>query len=214
MAEPTTTSHAPRGRLDKRAAILAGALTVFARDGYTRAGIDAIATEAGVSTRTIYNHFEDKARLFQTVIRDSAERVADAQLAVMDRYLHRVVDIEADLVEFARAWLAPMPDAADHFALVRQVRAEGDHVPRRAVEAWRDAGPLRVQRALADRFQRLADDGWLHLEDADLAAQHFSRLVAPPDRFKHPAPPAVTEELDGLVAAGVRAFLYGHLPRP
>jgi len=33
------------------------------RDGYTRASIDAISAEAGVSTRTIYNHFTDKAML-------------------------------------------------------------------------------------------------------------------------------------------------------
>ncbi|MEU7831466.1 TetR family transcriptional regulator [Nonomuraea sp. NPDC049129] len=39
-----------------RRAIMAGALTLFARDGYTRAGLDAITVEAGVSNRTIYNH--------------------------------------------------------------------------------------------------------------------------------------------------------------
>ena len=44
-------------RPDKREAILRGALTVFARDGYTRASIDAIAKEGEVSTRTLYNHF-------------------------------------------------------------------------------------------------------------------------------------------------------------
>ena len=48
-------------RSDKRRAIIDGALAVFARDGYTRASIDAISAEAGVSTRTVYNHFTDKA---------------------------------------------------------------------------------------------------------------------------------------------------------
>lgn len=62
---------------------MAGALTVFARDGYMRASVDAIAAEAGVSTRTIYNHFQDKAQLFQTVIQESATRVAEAQIAII-----------------------------------------------------------------------------------------------------------------------------------
>lgn len=212
MAEPNTSTPSPRGgRQDKRAAIIAGAFAVFARDGYSRASVDAIATEAGVSTRTIYNHFDDKATLFQAVIRESAERVAEAQLAVMDRHLHRIVDLEPDLVEFALAWVAPLPDVADHVALVRQVRAEGEHVPAAAVQAWREAGPLRVQRALADRFRQLADDGRLQLDDAELAAQQFSRLVTPPDRFKHGDRPA--SDVHEVIAAGVRTFLYGHVPR-
>ena len=68
MAKSTTIVVVER---DKRRAILAGALTVFARDGYTRASIDAIAAQAIVSTRTIYNHFQCKAHLFQTVIQES-----------------------------------------------------------------------------------------------------------------------------------------------
>ncbi|MEV6149621.1 helix-turn-helix domain-containing protein [Nonomuraea sp. NPDC052129] len=58
-----------------RQAIMAGALTLFARDGYTRARRDAIAVEAGVSNRTIYNHFTDKAELFQAVMQESTQRV-------------------------------------------------------------------------------------------------------------------------------------------
>ncbi|WP_424532941.1 helix-turn-helix domain-containing protein [Sphaerisporangium viridialbum] len=61
-----TAGTRPRGGLaDKRRAILAGALTVFARDGYTRATTEAISAQAGVSSRTLYNHFQDKARLFK-----------------------------------------------------------------------------------------------------------------------------------------------------
>src|SRR3954468_20455887 len=128
MPKDETARPRPRGGLaDKRRAILAGALTVFARDGYTRASIDAIAAEAGVSTRTIYNHFQDKAQLFQAVIQESATRVADAQIAILDRCLDRVTDLERDLIEVGRAWATPMADYADHFALVRQITAEVGH---------------------------------------------------------------------------------------
>jgi AcrR family transcriptional regulator len=201
----------PRGGLtDKRRAILTGALTVFARDGYTRASIDAISAQAGVSTRTIYNHFQDKADLFQNVIRESAGQVAAAQIAIIERHLHRISDLEADLVEFAQAWLTPMPDYADHFALVRQVDAEAGHIPQAAVDAWQEAGPLRVRRELARRLQGFADQGLLRIEDAERAALHFSLLISganPSYRGE------VRRDTAETVRAGVHAFLYGHLPR-
>lgn len=206
----TKRARSRGGLEDKRRAILSGALTVFARDGYTRASIDAISEEAGVSTRTLYNHFQDKAELFQSVIRESASRVAEAQLAIIDRHLRKVTDLEADLIAFARDWVAPMPDSASHFALVRQVRAEGDHIPRAAITAWQEAGPLRVRRELARHLRRLAERGQLRIEDPLRAALHFSRLVglpAGPDDSLG----ASREALTAHVTAGVRAFLYGHV---
>lgn len=110
----------PRGGLtDKRRAILAGALVRFARDGYVRAGMDAIAAEAGVSTRTIYNHFRSEAELFAAVIEDSAAGVADAEIALVDRDLGKIVDLPGDLFEFGVARSRPLTGFADHFALVR-----------------------------------------------------------------------------------------------
>src|SRR6185369_11655044 len=115
------SGSARRGRTtrggDKRRDLLDGSLAAFARDGYTRASIDTIARAAGTSTRTIYNHFGDKAGLFHAVIVDSARRVADAQIVTLDRYLGKIVDIEDDLIEFGRVWATPLPDYADHFTL-------------------------------------------------------------------------------------------------
>ena len=125
------TRRRPGGRsVEKREAMLRGGLAVFAREGYSRAAIDAIAREAGVSTRTIYNHYADKAELFAAVIVASATRVAEAQIAVLAKHLDGP---DPDLAELARAWATPAPEFADHFALVRQVRAEVLHVP---ADAW------------------------------------------------------------------------------
>jgi AcrR family transcriptional regulator len=200
----------PRGGLaDKRRAIVTGALTVFARDGYTRASIDAISAEAGVSTRTVYNHFTDKAELFRAVIQESATRVADAQIAIIERYLHRVVDLEPDLVEFGVALAGPeRAEHVTHFALVRQVNAEVGHIPQEAIDAWQETGPLRVRRALAGRLRELADRGMLRLDDPERAALQLMRLIAtgnPSYRGEAPA----EEEIVETVTAGVRTFLYG-----
>ena len=51
-----------------RAAILAAAETLFLSDGYTRTSMKAIATQAGVSEKTIYLAFDTKATLLRQVI--------------------------------------------------------------------------------------------------------------------------------------------------
>ncbi|WP_119728297.1 TetR/AcrR family transcriptional regulator [Thermomonospora amylolytica] len=206
-----TTRGGPRA--DKRRAILEGALTVFARDGYTRASIDAISAEAGVSTRTIYNHFTDKARLFETVIQESAARIAAQHIAVIERHLDKIVDLEADLVEFGRAWASSTTaEEAAHFALVQQVNAEAGHIPPSALEAWQRTGPLRVRAELAERLRRMADRGLLRVTDPDRSALHLMLLIGidnPSLRFV----PLTEREIEEMVTAGVRTFLYGHAPR-
>ncbi|MDT3399780.1 TetR/AcrR family transcriptional regulator [Streptomyces sp. B1866] len=203
-------TRARGGLADKRRAILAGALAVFARDGYTHASIDAISAEAGVSTRTIYNHFRDKAELFRTVIQDSTDRVAESQIATIDRHLGDVTDLESDLVEFAKDWILPAGDDRHaHFSLVRQLDSESAHVPPGTVETWQENGPLRVRRELARRLGELADRGLLRADDPDLAAVHFGVLIS----AARPVCQAGAGSRDAAaerVAAAVRAFLYGY----
>jgi AcrR family transcriptional regulator len=215
MNNRETAPTRPAGRLTgKRQAILDAALGIFARDGYSRAGIDAIASAAGVSTRTIYNHFQDKAELFQVVIQDSAARVADAQIALIDRHLGDPIDatnLEAALVRFGQTWIAPMPDYADHFQLVRQINADAGHIPPAAIDAWQRTGPRRVLRELAHRLRQLADRGLVRLDNPERAALHFGLLVSVTNpSYRHAAPSE--KEAAEMVTAGVRTFLHGHLP--
>ena len=199
-------------RPDKRQAIVTGALAVFARDGYARAGIDAIAAEAGVSTRTIYNHFQDKAQLFATVIRESATQVADAQIALIDRHLFKVTDLEADLVALGCALATPLTGHAGHFGLIRQINAETEHIPDAAIAAWRAAGPERVLGELADRLGDLAARGLLHLTDPHRAASQFMLLASGAIPFHHGIDATAQDEIAEIVASGVHVFLHGYLP--
>jgi TetR/AcrR family transcriptional regulator of autoinduction and epiphytic fitness len=64
------TEFKSRDKSKKRAAILDGAVDVFIEMGYELASMDKIAETAGVSKRTVYNHFLSKENLFQAVVND------------------------------------------------------------------------------------------------------------------------------------------------
>lgn len=212
MNSQNTAAGRPRGRsADKRKAILGGALTVFARDGYTRASLDAIAAEAGVSTRTIYNHFTDKAELFQTTIQESATLAAEAQLAIIDRHLRKITDLEADLLDFGRDFATPMTAAhSAHFALVRQINADAGHIPQAAIDVWQETGPLRVRRALAAHLRQWSDQGLLRTADPDQAAIHLMLLISAADPSRPGSGAPTQEDIDDRIAAGIHVFLNGY----
>ncbi|MDX8362422.1 MULTISPECIES: TetR/AcrR family transcriptional regulator [Bacillaceae] len=53
----------------KRQAIMDGAIKAFVVEGYEKASMDRISNHAGVSKRTVYNHFSNKDDLFQAVFK-------------------------------------------------------------------------------------------------------------------------------------------------
>ncbi|WP_216215710.1 TetR/AcrR family transcriptional regulator [Amycolatopsis aidingensis] len=208
----------PRGRVDKRDAITRAARTVFSREGYARAGVEAIAAEAGVSTRTVYNHFEGKQQLFTALIEHSAGQVATALTTIIDRHLgtESGTDLDAALIALAQDWISPDGEFADHFAMVRHLTAEATTLPPEILAAWHQAGPQRAQQALARNFQHLADRGQFDITDADLAASHYIWTVLG-EITSHPqtgAPPLTEDRKTQLITAGVHAFLNGYRPRP
>jgi len=66
--ESTTDSRKKRDTSKKRISILDGAVRVFIESGYDASSMDRIAEQAGVSKRTVYNHFASKELLFQEII--------------------------------------------------------------------------------------------------------------------------------------------------
>ncbi|MDA2809569.1 TetR/AcrR family transcriptional regulator [Nocardiopsis sp. RSe5-2] len=213
-----TSDDAPRprrGSAEKRAAIHAAALTVFGRDGFKRAGIDTIAKEAGVSTRTIYNHYGGKEELFQDVIRSSTVRVREAQLALLDKHLRKVADLRADLVDLTFDWCLLPNRFTDHFALVRQVQAEAGHLPAELLAEWQREGPGVVQADLRRRLEGLAGRGLLDLRDGRRAAVHLLVLATAEtvNRTLHGALPMDWEEIRASAEDGVDAFLRAYAPR-
>jgi AcrR family transcriptional regulator len=69
----------PRDAHDTRQRILESAYGLFYREGFDRAGVDAVAEAAGVTKRTLYNHFSSKDELIAEVLNAQAE-LADSEI--------------------------------------------------------------------------------------------------------------------------------------
>ncbi|MFF2847674.1 TetR/AcrR family transcriptional regulator [Streptomyces sp. NPDC058001] len=163
------------GRIDKRQAILDAAFTIFARDGYHQAGVDAIAAEASVAKHTIYSHFGDKENLFREVIAALSDQALTRNLAAVE--LLGGGDLTATLTATGLR-LAECYCDERTVALRRLLSASGRP---ELLDIVRDRATDRVNDALAARLARLALAGRLALGgDPAVAAEHFGALLTGP----------------------------------
>jgi AcrR family transcriptional regulator len=207
-------SRASYGRADKRAAIVAAGRRIFGRDGYARASMDVIAAEAGVSKRTIYNHFADKQKLFEAVAAAGSDEVTAEMARVIDRHLHKIVDLERDLIDFSLERLEVMDRFAEYFALARTIEAEADRLPAEILDTWLAAAPQTGHLRLASYLEQLPVMGVLHIDNPDRAARHLTALtVADVTRQTlHGARPLPPQEVKTIITEGVQAFLKIYPP--
>lgn len=96
-----TKTRKKRDTHKKRQAILEGAVKVFIESGYDISSMDKIAEVAGVSKRTVYNHFQSKESLFQAVV-DNFLKQRDQQKPIEYSSSR---SLEEQLREFAEAEL-------------------------------------------------------------------------------------------------------------
>lgn len=201
-----------RGSPAKHGAIMDAARRVFTREGFERASVDVIAAEAGVSKRTVYNHFQDKESLFVAVVRATLDSVSDGFRAAIDETVGDSEDLEHEFVELARRWVRLFL-REDAGALRRLVHAEGTHHPQ-IVEAWVHAGPLRSNDQLARVLARLSERGKLAIPDPDRAAEQLALLITTPvhNRSWMGTVPLSDAEVDDVVIPNVRMFLRAYAP--
>jgi AcrR family transcriptional regulator len=77
---PKTPEQFEEIRTQKRAAIIAAALELFANKGYHSTSISSIAEQAGISKGLIYNYFDSKKSILLAIF-DDAMQVGDEILA-------------------------------------------------------------------------------------------------------------------------------------
>ena len=111
----------------KRAAILSAAVAEFRSFGFAGTSMDRIAASAGVSKRTVYNHFASKDELFTAIL----WRLWEASQAVEAVAYSASQPLRAQLLRFTRQKMHLMSDAS-FIDLSRVAIAELVHAPDRA----------------------------------------------------------------------------------
>lgn len=181
--------------------------------GYARATIDAIATEAQVSTRTLYKHFGGKEDLFATALEESARAVADDYEAAVRAAVDAAGTAQERLVALAQAATKQALGHPEHFAMVQGIASETSHVPPEALAAWRKVGPDRVQRETVAQLRALHDQRLLEIDDFQRAARHFLALTAAEVDRGSNGKPLSGRAADEAIRAGVEVFVRGYAPR-
>jgi TetR/AcrR family transcriptional regulator, mexJK operon transcriptional repressor len=203
MSATSTTRHRRRSRMvspreddprvvRSRAAVVEAATTLFLEKGYAGTTMEDIAAVAGLTKRTVYNNYTEKAALFTQIMADAiayAEEFASGLPAHFAAGLTAVA-LPAALHDLGRT-LALGILRPEVIALRRLLIGEARAFPELAAEYFTRA-PGRVIAALASGFDHLSGQGLLQVPDAKRAAEQFAYLV-------------VGEPLD-------RAILVGRMP--
>lgn len=150
--------------------VLAGARTIFLRDGFNGASVDDIAAEAGVSKATLYSYFPDKRMLFIEIAKQECRRQADeAEVLVTLSAPPACV-----LPEAARRIIAfTLSDLGQ--SVFRICVAEADRFPELGREFY-TSGPGLVRERLAAYLNGAVARGELAIDDVYLAADQFAEL--------------------------------------
>ncbi len=199
----------------KREEIQQAALTLFTRDGYERTSVDAIAAEAGVSKRTVYNHFGDKENLFLVVTQRTFTWMIGLVDEVVGRHLDDLSDpsaLERTLVETLREMGRTITQLPERGALIRLLITEARRFPV-LTEPWRQRGT--VTDVIAARITRLADRGLLVIDDPVQATQHLTALTLNQlnTRSLFGTFAISAEETEKVIRSGVHVFLLAYGPR-
>jgi AcrR family transcriptional regulator len=211
MAARSGPGRPPGGSQLKKAAIVQAALRLFLRDGFARTSVDSIAEEAGVSKRTIYNHYGDKENLFLSVVSETFDSMANVVTDLIDRYLADVSEdqVEENIVSFASETALLAARSSDRSALIRLMMAEAPHFP----ELWRaQMRPQAVTTEIARRLAVMSSRGLLDIPDPNDAANHLFALTMGQmnNRSLFGVVPLSDDEVIRLAASGARAFLRAY----
>lgn len=198
-------SQAQSGQI--REQILNIASDLFLTQGYGATSIEAIAKKAGMSKRTFYHRFADKAELFSAVVHRLIERMRPAQA----HNLFSGSTLEAILRQLAVAILHAVlsPEA---LALHRMIISEATRFPELAVIMEKEGARREAISRIAQLFTQHADATRLKTEDALFAAEQFLQaVVAAPQHRALVLGNAMTEaERDAWADKTVHFFLHGY----
>lgn len=205
-----SVDHVTSGWQRKHDAIGAAALVLFARDGYERTSVDAIAAEAGVSKRTVYSHYGDKENLFLLVLRKTYDTMRDRVRDIVDRNLVDIDDVAQALTACVREIVRTISRAPERASLARLVISEAPHFPA-LVDLWHNRGIVPL---LAEPLATLAGSGRLDTDNPAQAAEHLSALTF--GQVNNKSLMGTVElsdaEADRIITSGITTFMRAYAP--
>lgn len=142
----------------------------FRASGYEATSMDRIAARAGVSKRTVYNHFASKEVLFTRILEALLERGLDG----LDLRYRRDVPLRAQLTELVERKLRVLRDP-DFVDLARVAIAAAIHSPDMARKMIERLGAREAGLALWVR--EAAADGRIDASDPVFAAMQLESLI-------------------------------------
>jgi len=195
----------------KGEAISAAARRLFLADGYERTSVDAIAAEAGVSKRTIYNRYGDKENLFLSVLRETYTAMMATFGRIAGAHLSEITDMQRDLTAFARDVAFALLRAPERIALIRLMLTEAPYFPALVREQTR---PQTMTGIMARALAGLAKAGRLEITDPYEAADHLSALTFGQlnNKSMFGIVPVSDADTERIVTGGVAAFLRAYRP--
>ncbi|GAB4355184.1 MAG: TetR/AcrR family transcriptional regulator [Gammaproteobacteria bacterium] len=187
----------------KREAVFQAALQEFNERGFLATSMDRIAARAGVSKRTVYNHFASKEALFRAITEDLIERVSQAARIDYDP----AATLESQLTRIGEQEMA-MLLSPDFLRLARVVLAEHLRSPELSREVFENLQSEEL--GLVVWIRRAVEDGRLKAADPRKAADQFLALIKTfafwPLLFCGEAPPDAREQGE-IIRSAVAMFL-------
>jgi TetR/AcrR family transcriptional regulator, mexJK operon transcriptional repressor len=196
------TAEQARRRHDE---LLDSALDLFLDKGFEQATIDAIAASVGMTKRTLYARYENKAALFKAAVQRSIERliVPPATLEALE-----TGDIAATLVAVARLRIAQVMTPAG-MKQQRIINTESYRFPEIFAMAY-EQNTRPVVEFLAGLLQRETATGRLAVSDPMRAATVFlSMVVSGPVRVIVSGHRLTQAEIEDRLQFAIRLFLNG-----
>ena len=190
--------------------ILNSAAEVFFTSGYGAASIETIARQAGISKRTFYARFSDKADLFRAVIHYIVARLRPADTKTLftgkncEDNLHRLAQL------MVHAAVSPQG-----LALHQLIIAEAKRFPELAIMAQEQGARQEAIKLIADMLKGEISAERMQLDDPAFAAEQFLQMVmaSPQRRAMGLGKPMATHELNQWADKSVKLFLDGCHPK-
>ena len=163
---PSTTPSSKVGRprrgteTERRDILFAAATKVFLKEGYGMASIDKVAAEAGASTRTLYQHFENKADLLAAVVGRLVER--DMEAIFVQAELAQL-EVDQALIRIGTALLERFQDNQSR-ALFQLIAMEAHRFPELAKKV-RVSAKQRIESVVESYLREQCERGRLAIEN-------------------------------------------------